>query len=99
MPLYEYKCRTCDQVFEVIQKFSDEPLKTHDGCGGELERLMGSPVLQFKGSGWYITDYKKSGGGGKSSSDTKPAEGKKSEAKSESASTSSTPAPSTPAKS
>lgn len=57
MPLYEYKCRSCGAVFEVIQKFSDEPLTVHDKCGGLVERLISPPALRFKGSGWYITDY------------------------------------------
>ena len=57
MPLYEYRCSQCDRVFEVIQKFSDEPLTVHEGCGGSVERLISAPGLQFKGSGWYITDY------------------------------------------
>ena len=57
MPLYEYKCDSCGSVFEVIQKFSDEPLKVHQDCGGTLERLLSPPALRFKGTGWYITDY------------------------------------------
>jgi putative FmdB family regulatory protein len=61
MPLYEYQCRQCGQVFEVMQKFSDVPLAVHEGCGGEVERLISTPALQFKGSGWYITDYARSG--------------------------------------
>jgi putative FmdB family regulatory protein len=59
MPLYEYKCTTCGDVFEVIQKFSDEPLTVHEKCGGEVERLISAAALQFKGSGWYVTDYGK----------------------------------------
>src|SRR5689334_8528485 len=62
MPMYEYKCGQCGQVFEVIQRFSDEPLTTHEGCGGSVERLLSAPALQFKGSGWYITDYARGGG-------------------------------------
>jgi len=89
MPLYEYKCDGCGEVFELQQKFSDQPLTVHDKCGGRVERLISAPALQFKGSGWYITDYAKGGNGGaskktgsesKSSSDTAP----KSETKSES---------------
>jgi putative FmdB family regulatory protein len=69
MPLYEYKCHKCGGVFEKIQKFSDEPLSTHEGdCGGDVERLLSSPALQFKGSGFYITDYAKSGSSSKASS-------------------------------
>jgi putative FmdB family regulatory protein len=70
MPLYEYKCDKCGNLFEVMQKFSDEPLKTHQDCGGAVHRLLSAPALQFKGSGWYITDYAKSGGAPKNSSST-----------------------------
>jgi putative FmdB family regulatory protein len=64
MPLYEYRCERCDTVFEVIQRFSDEPLKTHEGCGGAVERLLSAPALQFKGTGWYVTDYARAGSNG-----------------------------------
>jgi putative FmdB family regulatory protein len=65
MPLYEYRCLSCGKVFEVMQKFSDQRLEEHADCGGSLERLVSAPALQFKGSGWYITDYaRKSGGNG-----------------------------------
>ncbi len=57
MPLYEYQCEGCGDRFEVIQKFSDEPLTAHDKCGGRVHRLLSAPALQFKGSGWYVTDY------------------------------------------
>ena len=67
MPLYEYKCTSCGDVFEVMQKFSDQPLLTHDKCGGAVERLLSAPALQFKGSGWYVTDYGKG-----NSKETKP---------------------------
>jgi putative FmdB family regulatory protein len=83
MPMYEYQCQTCGQVFEVIQKFTDEPLKVHEGCGGAVERLLSAPALQFKGSGWYITDYARSKGANGSS---KAGGETKSETKSESAS-------------
>lgn len=63
MPLYEYRCQGCGQTFEVIQKFADAPLVLHEGCGGEVERLISPPALRFKGSGWYVNDY---GGGGRS---------------------------------
>jgi putative FmdB family regulatory protein len=68
MPLYEYKCGQCEQLFEVIQKFSDEPLTVHEGCGGAVERVLSAPALQFKGSGWYITDYARGGSGGNKAS-------------------------------
>lgn len=59
MPLYEYKCEGCGETFEVIQKFSDEPLTVHEKCGGPVHRLLSAPAFQFKGSGWYATDYAK----------------------------------------
>ena len=65
MPMYEYKCAACGEVFELRQKFSDEPLETHPGCGGVVERLISAPALQFKGSGWYVTDYGKNGSSAK----------------------------------
>jgi putative FmdB family regulatory protein len=61
MPLYEYRCHGCGKTFEVRQKFSDPPLNKHDECGGEVERLLSPPAFQFKGSGWYVTDYGRNG--------------------------------------
>jgi putative FmdB family regulatory protein len=61
MPLYEYQCENCGQVFELIQKFSDEPTAIHEQCGGKVHRLISAPALHFKGSGWYVTDYAKGG--------------------------------------
>ena len=64
MPLYEYLCDR-DGRFEVIRKFSDPPLKKCPTCGGPVQRLPSAPAIQFKGTGWYVTDYaKKSGGEG-----------------------------------
>jgi putative FmdB family regulatory protein len=63
MPLYEYKCHSCGEKFEVIQKFSDTPIAVHDKCGGAVERLISPSALKFKGSGWYVTDYAGSGNG------------------------------------
>ena len=57
MPLYEYRCEHCGKTFEILQKFSDEPLTRHETCGGEVHRLLSPPALQFKGTGWYVTDY------------------------------------------
>jgi len=66
MPLYEYQCEACSHRFERIQKFSDPPVETCPTCGGAVKKLISSPAIQFKGSGWYITDYaKKSSGDGK----------------------------------
>jgi putative FmdB family regulatory protein len=61
MPLYEYQCENCGEVFELIEKFSAEPLTVHEKCGGKVHRLISAPALQFKGSGWYVTDYAKGG--------------------------------------
>ncbi len=69
MPLYEYKCLSCSNLSEVIQRMDDAPLSTCDECGGELKKLLSAPAFQFKGSGWYVTDYaNKSGGNGKEGS-------------------------------
>lgn len=86
MPLYEYKCHVCGKTFEVIQKFADEPLKTHPECGGEVERLLSAPAFHLKGTGWYATDYGKSNGKSEKKSEEKKSEEKKSETKSESSS-------------
>jgi putative FmdB family regulatory protein len=60
MPLYEYECEACHNRFERIQKFSDPPVETCPKCGkGPVRKLISSPAIQFKGSGWYITDYAK----------------------------------------
>jgi putative FmdB family regulatory protein len=73
MPLYEYQCESCDKRFEKIQKFSDPPIETCPSCGGRVNKLFSSPAIQFKGTGWYITDYAKkssSDGANKSSTDS-----------------------------
>jgi len=61
MPLYEYECLKCGARFEQIRRFSDPPLNKHDGCGGKVRKLLSAPAIQFKGSGWYITDYARAG--------------------------------------
>lgn len=67
MPLYEYECAACGGRFELIRRFSDPPVETCTVCGkGPVQRLMSSPAIQFKGSGWYVTDYAQKGKGGKS---------------------------------
>jgi putative FmdB family regulatory protein len=71
MPLYEYECESCHNRFERIQKFSDPPVDTCPACGkGPVRKLISSPAIQFKGTGWYITDYAK-----KSTTDAKQAGG------------------------
>ena len=62
MPLYEYQCKVCHHRFEKIRKFSDPPLTECPECGeDEVEQLLSAPAVQFKGSGWYVTDYAKKG--------------------------------------
>jgi len=63
MPIYEYTCKKCGQTIEVIQKFSDAPLRKHKECGGALTKLISASGFQFKGTGWYVTDYAKKSGG------------------------------------
>ena len=94
MPLYEYECDQNGHRFEVIQKFSDPLVETCPQCGSTVHKLMSSPAIQFKGSGWYITDYARKGADGgssdkagdkkdaKDSKDTKDASGSKSESSS-----------------
>jgi putative FmdB family regulatory protein len=72
MPLYEYECDRGHR-FERIVKFSDPPIETCPECGATVHKLMSSPAIQFKGSGWYITDYARKGTDGKESKDAKPA--------------------------
>jgi putative FmdB family regulatory protein len=81
MPLYEYECKKCGHRFEKIQKFSDKMVKKCPECGGVVEQMISAPAVQFKGSGWYVTDYAKkstspgsSGGdsGSKDKTDDKP---------------------------
>ena len=94
MPLYEYQCEACTRRFEVIRKFSDPELQVCTLCGkGPVQRLMSSPAIQFKGSGWYITDYSQKGkAGGESSSTSSPSDSKSSSSDSTTAKTD-TPAP------
>ncbi|HEY6183331.1 MAG TPA: FmdB family zinc ribbon protein [Terriglobales bacterium] len=68
MPLYEYQCKKCHHRFEKIQKFSDKPMKKCPDCGGPVDQLISAPAVQFKGSGWYVTDYAKKGSTATSSS-------------------------------
>jgi putative FmdB family regulatory protein len=57
VPLYEYQCKKCKHKFEKIQKFSDRPIKKCPECGGPVEKIQHAPNVQFKGTGWYVTDY------------------------------------------
>ena len=84
MPLYEYQCKKCGKVFEVMQKFSDAPLTNHEDCGGEVEKLLSAPAFHLKGSGWYVTDYAKGGSAKEPGKESSPES--KSETKSDSSS-------------
>jgi putative FmdB family regulatory protein len=78
MPIYEYSCEKCGRTIEVIQKMSDPELKKHEGCGGKLTKLISASAFQFKGSGWYVTDYaRKSEGGDSSGKETQESANKK----------------------
>lgn len=61
MPLYEYLCKKCGHRFEKLRMFSDKPIKKCPECGGAVEQLISASAVQFKGSGWYVTDYAKKG--------------------------------------
>ena len=90
MPLYEYQCKKCGHRFEKIQKFSDPLVKKCPECGGAVEQTISAPAVQFKGSGWYVTDYARkshtsaSSDGGSKEKDSK--ESKKDDKKPESSS-------------
>ena len=81
MPLYEYQCKKCHSLTERIQKFSDLPLTVCPHCGGELEQVLSAPAVQFKGSGWYVTDYARKGSSSGSSSGDGAASSSSSESK------------------
>jgi len=95
VPLYEYQCKKCKHRFEKIQKFSDRPVKKCPECGGPVDKLISAPAVQFKGSGWYVTDYGRKGAppsessadGAKDSASSKPekAEAKKTDKKADKA--------------
>jgi putative FmdB family regulatory protein len=103
MPLYEYECSACGHHFEVIRKFSDPPEEKCPKCGGEVRKLQSAPAFQFKGTGWYVTDYAKSGqsegkgSDGKKEKDTGTETSSKSDSSTSGSSTTSTPSSSTPA--
>jgi putative FmdB family regulatory protein len=87
MPLYEYECKKCHHRFERIQSFAARHTKKCPECGGPVEQMISAPAVQFKGSGWYVTDYPKKSGAPASSDSGSKAESKsdsKSESKSES---------------
>jgi putative FmdB family regulatory protein len=65
MPIYEYKCASCGKITEIVQKFSDKPLTKCTSCSGRLSKLISNCAFHLKGSGWYVTDYKKKDSGWK----------------------------------
>ena len=79
MPLYEYECSSCGRRFEVIQKFADEPVKACTHCGGPVNRLLSSPAVHFKGTGWTVTDYARKS----SPADASPSDGEGKKSKEE----------------
>lgn len=74
MPIYEFECKKCKAHIEVFQKVSDKPPAKCRNCGGKLERKVSAPAIQFKGSGWYVTDYAKTTKSEKSESESTAAE-------------------------
>jgi putative FmdB family regulatory protein len=93
MPLYEYECKKCGHRFEKIQLYSDKMVKKCPECGGQVEQMISAPAVQFKGSGWYVTDYAKkssspgsSGSGDSGSGDSGSKDKKDEKAKPDSAS-------------
>jgi putative FmdB family regulatory protein len=87
MPLYEYECGACGHRFEIIRKFSDGPPDACPKCGkGPLQRQQSSPAFQFKGTGWYVTDYAAKGSGSEKGGGEKSGAESKSESKTDSAS-------------
>ena len=81
MPLYEYKCLKCGRLTEKIESVDGPHLKKCPHCGGKVESLLSAPAIQFKGSGWYVTDYAGKSKASDGSKEEKPSESKESTAK------------------
>jgi putative FmdB family regulatory protein len=81
MPNYEYLCKDCGHRFEQIRKFSDKQLRKCPQCGGVIEQVISAPAVQFKGSGWYVTDYAKKGAASAGSSSSSESDSSASETK------------------
>ena len=80
MPIYEYSCQKCEKTIEVIQKMSDPELDIHEGCGGSLTKLISAAGFQFKGTGWYVTDYARKSSGSENSGNSETQTGDKKDA-------------------
>ena len=99
VPIYEYECRKCGARREVMQKVADKPLTKCKECGGRLEKLLSAPAIQFKGSGWYVTDYAgKKGEAKEASKKSDDKEEKKSATETASSTDKATPAEASPSK-
>ncbi|HKY28467.1 MAG TPA: FmdB family zinc ribbon protein [Pyrinomonadaceae bacterium] len=83
MPIYEYECRKCKAHTEVFQKITDKPMVKCRKCGGRLEKLLSAPAIQFKGTGWYVTDYSSKGKAPEKSDSSTASDGDKKDAGSE----------------
>jgi len=83
LPIYEYKCKECDKIFDVLQKINSDPVEKCIHCGGKVEKLISASSFQFKGSGWYVTDYKKSKSDGKKKEESFPMTNKSNKIKTE----------------
>jgi len=90
MPIYEYECEKCGHRFEQIQKFSDPPIEQCPKCGGHVHKMQSAPAFQFKGTGWYVTDYAKSGKSDPKETKSTPEPAKSEPAKTDSPSTTTT---------
>jgi putative FmdB family regulatory protein len=95
MPLYEYQCESCQKRFEKIQKYSDPPIETCPSCGGRVNKLLSSPAIQFKGTGWYITDYAKKSSTESSSKNTSGSSSSSSSSSGDTSNTTTNASPST----
>ena len=84
MPLYEYECTVCGHRFEVIQRFSDAPIAECQKCSAPVVKLLSAPAIQFKGTGWYVTDYAGKNSGVASSKSSSQASESASDSKSDS---------------
>jgi len=82
MPIYEYRCSECSEIFEALQRVHDEPLNRCRICGGPARRIISSPAIRFVGSGWYVTDYARKGSARKDRAERNPPSGAASSSKS-----------------